>query len=77
VWLGLLQHMDAAAGLSLPHLRILVIGGAAAPRAMIAKYQQQHNVDVSAMALRAVAAAAAKQTAMVMSGSADGGATAL
>jgi hypothetical protein len=69
VWLGLLQHMDAAAGLSLlTCMRILVIGGAAAPRAMIAKFQQQHIVDVSALALRATATAAAKQTAMIISG---------
>ncbi len=47
MWLGLLQHLEAH-GLTLPHLRILVIGGAAAPRAMISKFELQHGVDVGA-----------------------------
>ena len=35
VWLMLLQHLEAN-GLKLPHLRKVVIGGSACPRAMIA-----------------------------------------
>jgi hypothetical protein len=46
VWLGLLQHMEQHK-LRLPRLRLLVIGGSAAPRAMIAKFELQHGITVS------------------------------
>jgi acyl-CoA synthetase (AMP-forming)/AMP-acid ligase II len=45
VWLGLLQHM-AKNNLTLPDLKRTVIGGAAAPRAMLETFEKKYNVPV-------------------------------
>jgi fatty-acyl-CoA synthase len=45
VWLMLLQHLDATGG-RLPHLRRVVIGGSACPRAMIRTFQDVYGVEV-------------------------------
>jgi fatty-acyl-CoA synthase len=43
IWLGLLQFLDANNG-KLPYLKRLTIGGAAAPRAMVQKFQDVYGV---------------------------------
>ncbi len=45
VWLMLLQHLESN-NLKLPHLRKVVIGGSACPRAMIEKFQNVYGVEV-------------------------------
>ncbi|KAA2236338.1 long-chain-fatty-acid--CoA ligase [Salinarimonas soli] len=45
VWLGLLQHLEAT-GATLPHLRRVVIGGSACPRAMTEKFRDRYDVEV-------------------------------
>jgi fatty-acyl-CoA synthase len=45
VWLMLLQHLEAN-NLTLPHLRKVVIGGSACPRAMTQKFQDNYGVQV-------------------------------
>jgi fatty-acyl-CoA synthase len=45
VWLMLLQHLEAT-GSKLPHLRRVVIGGSACPRAMTKTFQDVYGVDV-------------------------------
>jgi fatty-acyl-CoA synthase len=45
VWLMLLQHLEKTGG-KLPHLRRVVIGGSACPRAMTATFQDRYGVDV-------------------------------
>jgi fatty-acyl-CoA synthase len=45
VWLMLLQHLEAN-NLKLPHLRSVVIGGSACPRAMTQKFQDNYDVSV-------------------------------
>jgi len=45
VWLMLLQHLEAT-GAKLPHLKRVVIGGSACPRAMTEKFQNVYGVDV-------------------------------
>jgi fatty-acyl-CoA synthase len=45
VWLMLLQHLEAN-NLKLPHLRKVVIGGSACPRAMTQKFQDLYGVEV-------------------------------
>jgi fatty-acyl-CoA synthase len=45
VWLMLLQHLEQT-GATLPHLKKVVIGGSAAPRAMIKTFQDKYGVDV-------------------------------
>jgi fatty-acyl-CoA synthase len=45
VWLMLLAHL-AATGSKLPHLRRIVIGGSACPRAMAKAFQEQYGVEV-------------------------------
>jgi len=45
VWLMLLQHLEAN-NLKLPHLRKVVIGGSACPRAMTQKFQDNYGVEV-------------------------------
>jgi fatty-acyl-CoA synthase len=45
VWLMLLQYLEQNA-LKLPHLRKVVIGGSACPRAMIQKFQDVYGVEV-------------------------------
>jgi fatty-acyl-CoA synthase len=46
VWLMLLAHLEANKNLKLPHLRKVVIGGSASPRAMIQTFQEGYGVDV-------------------------------
>jgi 3-(methylthio)propionyl---CoA ligase len=46
VWLALLQHLEKTGG-KLPHLRRVVIGGSACPRAMIATFQDVYDVEVT------------------------------
>ncbi|WP_419814342.1 long-chain-fatty-acid--CoA ligase [Glacieibacterium sp.] len=46
VWLGMLQHLEET-GLDLGRLKRVVIGGSAAPRAMIQAFQRNHDVAVS------------------------------
>jgi acyl-CoA synthetase (AMP-forming)/AMP-acid ligase II len=45
VWLGLLQHLDAT-GARLSHLRRVLIGGSACPRAMAERFERDHGVAV-------------------------------
>ena len=45
VWLMLLQHLEAN-NLKLPHLKKVVIGGSACPRAMTQKFQDDYDVEV-------------------------------
>jgi len=45
VWLMLLQHLEST-GARLPHLKRVVIGGSACPRAMTEKFQNVYGVDV-------------------------------
>ncbi len=45
VWLALLQHLEQT-GKTLPHLRRVVIGGSAAPRAMIETFETKYDVEV-------------------------------
>src|SRR6478735_5334423 len=45
VWLMLLQHLEAT-GSKLPHLRKVVIGGSACPRAMAKTFQDVYGVEV-------------------------------
>ena len=45
VWLMLLQHLDANKG-KLPHLKRVIIGGSACPRAMIQAFQDNYGVQV-------------------------------
>jgi fatty-acyl-CoA synthase len=45
VWLMLLQHLDATGG-KLPHLKKVVIGGSACPRAMTKTFQDVYGVEV-------------------------------
>jgi fatty-acyl-CoA synthase len=45
VWLMLLSHLDATGG-KLPHLKRVVIGGSACPRAMTQAFQDKYGVEV-------------------------------
>src|SRR5579871_989292 len=45
VWLMLLQHLEKTGG-KLPHLKRVVIGGSACPRAMTKTFQDTYGVDV-------------------------------
>ncbi len=45
VWLGLLQHLEAS-GKMLPHLKRVVIGGSACPRAMAETFENVYDVEV-------------------------------
>ena len=47
IWLGLLRELDAAPGArDLSALRMLLIGGSAAPRALIEGFQERHGITV-------------------------------
>ena len=47
IWLGILQALDAAPGAyDLASLRAMVIGGSAAPQAMIEGFQERHGLTV-------------------------------
>lgn len=45
VWLMLLQYLEQT-GRKLPHLKRVVIGGSACPRAMVEKFQKNYDVEV-------------------------------
>ena len=45
VWLMLLQHLEET-GKKLPHLKKVVIGGSACPRAITEKFQENYDVEV-------------------------------
>lgn len=45
VWLMLLQHLEET-GKKLPHLKKVLIGGSACPRAMTRKFQEDYDVEV-------------------------------
>jgi fatty-acyl-CoA synthase len=45
VWLALLAHLEATGG-TLPHLKRVVIGGSACPRAITQKFQDVYGVQV-------------------------------
>src|SRR6266702_6001325 len=45
VWLMLLQHLEASGG-KMPHLKKVVIGGSACPRAMTKTFQEVYGVEV-------------------------------
>ena len=48
IWLGLLRTLDANPGRwDLSRLRGMLVGGSAAPRSMIAAYQERHGIVVS------------------------------
>jgi len=46
VWLNLLQYLDQN-GLKLSHLKRVCIGGAAAPRVLIERFEDKYNVEVT------------------------------
>jgi fatty-acyl-CoA synthase len=47
IWMGLLQYLDAAPGRhDLSSLRALIVGGAAAPRAMIEAFEKRHGLRI-------------------------------
>jgi fatty-acyl-CoA synthase len=47
IWLGMLQLLDAHPGRwDLSHMKGMLVGGAAVPRAMIAAYKQRHGLSV-------------------------------
>src|SRR5439155_22325144 len=47
IWLGLLRELDAAPGArDLSALRMLLIGGSGAPRALIEGFQERHGITV-------------------------------
>ncbi len=45
IWLMLLQHLEST-GAKLPHLRRVIIGGSACPRAMTEKFEKDYDVEV-------------------------------
>jgi fatty-acyl-CoA synthase len=45
IWLMLLQHLEATGG-ELPHLKRVIIGGAACPRRVIEVFQNRYGVEV-------------------------------
>ncbi|MDQ2079398.1 long-chain-fatty-acid--CoA ligase [Xanthobacteraceae bacterium Astr-EGSB] len=45
VWMALLAHLDAIGG-RLPHLKRIVIGGSACPRAMVEAFRHRYGVEV-------------------------------
>lgn len=45
VWLGMLRHLEET-GERLPHLKRVVIGGAAAPRSMIEVFEKKYGLEV-------------------------------
>jgi len=45
IWLMLLQHLEASGG-KLPHLKRVVIGGSACPRAIAQKFEDDYGVQV-------------------------------
>jgi fatty-acyl-CoA synthase len=45
VWMALLAHLDATCG-RLPHLKRIVIGGSACPRAMVEAFRHRYGVEV-------------------------------
>ncbi len=45
IWLMLLQHLEST-GAKLPHLRRVIIGGSACPRAMTQKFEKYYGVEV-------------------------------
>jgi fatty-acyl-CoA synthase len=45
VWLALLQHLEAT-GKTLPHLKRVLIGGSACPRAIIETFEKKYGVEV-------------------------------
>jgi fatty-acyl-CoA synthase len=45
VWLMLLQHLEAT-GAKLPHLKRVIIGGSACPRAMTKAFEEKYGVEV-------------------------------
>jgi fatty-acyl-CoA synthase len=48
VWLGILQRLDAEPGRwDLSHMKGMLVGGAAAPRAMVAGFRKRHDLRVS------------------------------
>ena len=47
IWLGMLQCLDANPGnWDLSHMKGMLVGGAAVPRAMIAAYKERHGLNV-------------------------------
>jgi fatty-acyl-CoA synthase len=46
VWMMLLQHLEANGG-KLPHLRKVVIGGAACPRAIVKTFKEKYGIEVT------------------------------
>ena len=48
VWLGFFKHIDDTPGLDLTQLKLerVVIGGSAAPRAIVERFRERHNVFV-------------------------------
>jgi fatty-acyl-CoA synthase len=45
LWFGLLQHLEAT-GATLPHLKRVVIGGSACPRAVTKTFREKYDVEV-------------------------------
>src|ERR687891_2616475 len=47
IWLGMLQMLDASEGKwDLSHMKGMLVGGSAVPRAMIAAYKERHGLNV-------------------------------
>jgi len=47
IWMGILQLLDASPGKwDLSHMKAMLVGGSAVPRAMIAGYEQRHGLRI-------------------------------
>jgi fatty-acyl-CoA synthase len=47
IWMGILNVLDAEPGrYDLSHMKGMLVGGSAAPRAMIAAFKQRHGLDI-------------------------------
>src|SRR6185437_8438663 len=47
IWMGILAQLDANAGRwDLSHMKAMLVGGSAVPRAMIAAYKQRHGIQI-------------------------------
>jgi len=46
IWMGILQLLDSGAAYDLRSLRKMVVGGSAAPRAMIEAFQKKYGIEI-------------------------------
>ena len=47
IWMGILQQLDANPGKwDLSHMKAMLVGGSAVPRAMIVAFEQRHGIPI-------------------------------